>query len=69
MARLKTSADRTTRNFEESKEGDDEKVVRNQVVEWCRDGVSTLTEHLDRNEKIRAISQVMDDIQNADKEP
>jgi len=69
MGRLKTSADRTTKNFEESKDGDNGKVVREQVVEWCREGVYFMTENLSRNEKIRALSKVMDEIKNEGQEP
>jgi len=64
MGKLKTLADLAVRNFEESKDGDNEEVVRKQVVEWCREGVSIMTENLDRNEKMRSISNVMDEIKN-----
>jgi len=69
MGRLKTSADRTVRNFEECKDGDNEEVVRKQVVEWCREGIYFMTEPLNRNEKIRAISKIMDEIKNEGQEP
>jgi len=48
------------RNFEECKEGDDKKVMRRQVVEWVGLGVSILTEQLDRNEKIIALSKALE---------
>jgi len=49
-------------SFEECKESDDsKKVMRRQVVQWVRLGVSILTEQLDRNEKIMTLSKMMEE--------
>jgi len=69
MVRLRTTSDDMLRNIEESKEGDNEKVVRKQIVDWCRLSVYTLTEPLDRNEKIAALSRIIDEVKSGDKAP
>jgi len=69
MGRIKASADRAVRNVEENKDGDDGKAARGQTVEWIRDAIFILAEPLQKNEKVRAVSKVMDEVKNGDNEP
>jgi len=69
MGRLKASADRAVRTVEESKDGDNEEVARGQTVEWIRDAIFILAEPLQKSEKVRAVSKVMDEVKNGDNEP
>jgi len=64
LKRLRTTGEVVVRLFEETEEEDSKRIVRRQVVEWVRLGVSILTEQLDRGEKITALSKVMEEIMN-----
>jgi len=69
LKQLQQTGQHAVENFEESKEGDGDKVVRGQVVDWCSQGVQILTENLEDHEKIQVMSKVVDQIKLSGQAP
>ena len=69
MGRLKVTADDALKYPEESKDGYNGKVVRRLAVEWIRLAVEIVTEPLDKHEKFKILSTVLDELRYDTKAP
>jgi len=69
VKKLQETGEIAVNKFEESKEVDADKVVRDQVVDWCSQGVQIITENLEDHEKVKVLSKVFDEVKLSGQAP